>query len=163
MNTIFETEDREERQDSEVTLGTGTLLAIFFGLVVVCGVFFGFGYSMGRHSSEARAAAAQSAATPAVTETTAPISSRRKPSALEALPSPAQEDSTAADEIAPRTVVEQSGNAHSATTEYPARSVAGPSRREESPAKPSRPSPRLIAATSPVAAPRSSSSQRSST
>lgn len=157
MNTIFETEDREERQDSEVTLGTGTLLAIFFGLVVVCGVFFGFGYSMGRHSSEAKAAAAQSATTPAVAEATASTTSRPKPSALEALPSPAQEDSPSSDEAAPRAVVEQSGNAHSATNEYPARSVGSPSRREESPVKPSRPSPRLIAATSPVTAPRISS------
>ena len=157
MNTIFETEDREERQDSEVTLGTGTLLAIFFGLVVVCGVFFGFGYSMGRHSSEVKAAVAQSADTPAVAETSASTTSRPKPSALEALPSPAQQDSPSSDETSPRAVVEQSGNAHSATNGYPARSVGGPSQREESPVKPSRPSPRLIAATSPVTAPRFSS------
>ena len=38
----------DEPQDSEVTLGTGKLLAIFFGLVIVCGIFFALGYSFGR-------------------------------------------------------------------------------------------------------------------
>jgi DedD protein len=35
-------------QDTEITLGTGRLLGLFFGLVIVCGVFFGLGYSLGR-------------------------------------------------------------------------------------------------------------------
>src|SRR5664279_1844296 len=105
MNTIFETEDRDdrlERQDSEVTLSTGTLLAIFFGLVVVCGVFFGFGYSMGRHASDAKAAAAQVAAAPAAEEASTP--SHPKPSALELLPAPAAQASPSGDDSAPRTV-----------------------------------------------------------
>lgn len=37
-------------QDTEITLGTGKLLVLFFGLVVVCAVFFGLGYSLGRKS-----------------------------------------------------------------------------------------------------------------
>jgi hypothetical protein len=36
------------KRDREVTLGTFTLLAIFFGLVVVCGLSFGLGYVVGR-------------------------------------------------------------------------------------------------------------------
>jgi cell division septation protein DedD len=36
--------------DTEITLGTGKILAIFFALVVVCALFFGLGYSMGRNS-----------------------------------------------------------------------------------------------------------------
>jgi cell division septation protein DedD len=32
----------------EFTLSTTTLLVIFFGLVMVCGLFFGLGYTMGR-------------------------------------------------------------------------------------------------------------------
>ncbi len=39
-----------EGQDTEITLGTGRLLGIFFGLVVVCALFFGLGFSMGRNS-----------------------------------------------------------------------------------------------------------------
>ncbi len=35
-------------QDVEVTLGTGKLLGLFFGMVVVCAIFFGLGYSMGK-------------------------------------------------------------------------------------------------------------------
>lgn len=37
-------------QDTEITLGTGKLLVLFFGLVVVCAVFFALGYSLGRKS-----------------------------------------------------------------------------------------------------------------
>lgn len=39
-----------EVPDTEITLGTGRLLGIFFGLVVVCALFFGLGFSMGRNS-----------------------------------------------------------------------------------------------------------------
>ena len=39
-----------ESQDTEITLGTGKLLGLFFGLVVVCAVFFGLGFSLGRNS-----------------------------------------------------------------------------------------------------------------
>jgi DedD protein len=39
-----------EGQDTEITLGTGRLLGLFFGLVVVCGIFFGLGFSLGRNS-----------------------------------------------------------------------------------------------------------------
>jgi DedD protein len=37
-----------EPQESEVTLSTGKLLAIFLGLAVVCAVFFTMGYMLGR-------------------------------------------------------------------------------------------------------------------
>ena len=36
--------------DTEIALGTRSLLAIFFGLVLICAVFFGLGYSVGRGS-----------------------------------------------------------------------------------------------------------------
>jgi DedD protein len=37
-------------QDTEITLGTGKMLALFFGLVALCAVFFGLGFSLGRSS-----------------------------------------------------------------------------------------------------------------
>ncbi len=37
-------------QDTEITLGTGKMLALFFGLVALCAVFFGVGFSLGRSS-----------------------------------------------------------------------------------------------------------------
>jgi cell division septation protein DedD len=49
MRTLFDTDEEEiEGKPSEITLSTASLLGIFFGLVLVCGVFFGFGYSIGR-------------------------------------------------------------------------------------------------------------------
>src|SRR6266496_4716781 len=35
-------------QDTEITLGTGRMLTLFFGLVLVCAVFFAVGFSLGR-------------------------------------------------------------------------------------------------------------------
>ena len=40
----------QEPEDTEITLGTGKMLAIFFGLVVLCATFFGLGYSIGHNS-----------------------------------------------------------------------------------------------------------------
>src|SRR5262249_42668415 len=37
-------------EDTEITLGTGKMLALFFGLVALCAVFFGMGFSLGRSS-----------------------------------------------------------------------------------------------------------------
>ena len=40
-------------QDTEITLGTGKLLVLFFGLVAMCSLFFALGYSLGRKSEPA--------------------------------------------------------------------------------------------------------------
>ena len=42
-------------EDTEITLGTGKLLFLFFGLVGVCALFFGLGYSLGRKSESSLA------------------------------------------------------------------------------------------------------------
>lgn len=77
-------ESQHEEVDSEITLSATTLLGIFFGLVLICGVFFGFGYSTGRRGSET-----PNANTPAVTApepNSAPAASHTpKPSAMESL------------------------------------------------------------------------------
>jgi DedD protein len=39
-------------EDTEITLGTGKMLGLFFGLVIVCAVFFGMGFSLGKNSSK---------------------------------------------------------------------------------------------------------------
>jgi DedD protein len=41
-----------ESQDTEITLGTGKMLALFFGLVALCAVFFGIGFSLGKNSAQ---------------------------------------------------------------------------------------------------------------
>jgi DedD protein len=35
-------------QDTEITLGTGRMLALFFGLVLICAFFFAIGFSFGK-------------------------------------------------------------------------------------------------------------------
>ena len=51
-------------EDTEITLGTGKMLAIFFGLVALCAVFFGMGFSLGKNSSPNGVAANSTASTP---------------------------------------------------------------------------------------------------
>jgi DedD protein len=65
-------------QDEEVTLGTGRLLGLFFGLVIVCALFFSLGFSLGRRSEPVAAA---STTTPAIV-------------GAEAKPSPARAEAT---------------------------------------------------------------------
>ena len=48
MNDLLEHDGSSSaRHERELTLGTGTILGIFFGLVVLCGACFGVGYTMG--------------------------------------------------------------------------------------------------------------------
>ncbi len=48
----------DSSQDTEITLGTTKLLGLFFGLVMICAVFFALGYSLGRKSDVGQAATA---------------------------------------------------------------------------------------------------------
>ncbi len=57
--------------DREISLSTTTILGIFFLLALLCAVFFGFGYSMGRRSVQT-AASIPAAAPPASYEPTEP-------------------------------------------------------------------------------------------
>lgn len=41
----------ESHRDTELTLSSITLLALFLGLVLLCGACFGIGYTVGRHSA----------------------------------------------------------------------------------------------------------------
>jgi DedD protein len=45
----------EYSEDTEITLGTGKMLALFFGLVILCATFFGLGYSIGHGSTKSSA------------------------------------------------------------------------------------------------------------
>lgn len=60
-------------QDTEITLGTGKLLLLFFGLVGVCALFFGLGYSLGR-KSEPTIASASTVPAPQTASTTSKAS-----------------------------------------------------------------------------------------
>jgi cell division septation protein DedD len=51
MNYLLDDDDVAAHTDREFTLSTGSILGLFFGLVLLCGLFFGFGYSVGDHKS----------------------------------------------------------------------------------------------------------------
>ena len=42
--------EEQHAEDTEITLGTGKMLFLFFGLVALCAVFFGMGFKVGRSS-----------------------------------------------------------------------------------------------------------------
>lgn len=80
MNRLFDDDDSPGRgylrdpdrssqgrdSDREISLGAPAILGIFFALALICAVFFGFGYSVGRKSARAaNAAVAASGATAA--------------------------------------------------------------------------------------------------
>jgi DedD protein len=66
-------------EDTEITLGTGKMLALFFGLVALCAVFFATGFSLGRNSGLKPSAA--EVASPAVTTASSVRPSAVKPTA----------------------------------------------------------------------------------
>jgi DedD protein len=64
VQTRYETDHdlrdlHEDEQDREISLGTTTILGIFFALALLCAVFFGFGYSLGRRSAQPPVSAAE--------------------------------------------------------------------------------------------------------
>jgi DedD protein len=42
--------EEQHAEDTEITLGTGKMLFLFFALVALCAVFFGMGFKVGRNS-----------------------------------------------------------------------------------------------------------------
>ena len=44
-----------EDEERDITIGPGKLLGLFFMLVVICGVFFAIGYSLGKTSPREQA------------------------------------------------------------------------------------------------------------
>ncbi|HTR68329.1 MAG TPA: SPOR domain-containing protein [Terriglobales bacterium] len=80
-----------EAQDTEITLGMGRILGIFFTLVALCGIFFGLGFKLGK--SETTVAASEQMA---VTQT----NGGPRPSAAPQSSAPASRPLTAAEQTA---------------------------------------------------------------
>jgi len=81
MHEEFDDEQPEpllRQHDTELTLGPKLLLGILSGLVLLCGLFFGVGYSMGRRASKVADPAAPIAAKP---KDATPDNAKPKPSA----------------------------------------------------------------------------------
>ena len=135
MRTVFEEEEEdlaphEEQDDRELTLSSTTLLVIFFGLVLVCGLFFGLGYTLGHRSSTS---AADRESTPA-SETPAPASAATSFDA-KPKPSPAAQTAVVADP-APATGDAQSADAFGDTPSQPEPPTVKPALVETKPAAP---------------------------
>jgi DedD protein len=83
----------DDEQEVEATAGTGRLLSLFLGMVVLCAVFFGLGYSLGKTAVPATAQAAEPL--PAAAATTGAA----KPSPLNPDGSGAQAQPPSADQL----------------------------------------------------------------
>ena len=125
MHTIASSED------TEITLGVGKLLGLFFLLAAICGIFFSIGYSLGRSAGREQAANDQTQVSAAPDATAASSGSMEgKPSAAVVKPQP--QEAPASDSTAPQQsltfykAVQQSGpEVEPATTKpTPANSVA---------------------------------------
>jgi cell division septation protein DedD len=66
-------------EDTEITLGVGKLLGLFFLLAAICGVFFSIGYSMGRSSGREQAANDQAQTADASATSLAPAANKPSP------------------------------------------------------------------------------------
>lgn len=144
MSSLRETE-KEESNDPEITLSTASLLGIFVGLVLICGVFFGFGYSMGRRATANPPATASASNSSDAAD--APVTQHMKARASAAAPEDSETASTAssaASSVASREA-EQSPAAvtlpivEDSDTPKPAEAKQRPSAAhiQEAPAKPS--------------------------
>jgi DedD protein len=81
--------------DTEITLGTGKMLVLFFGLVVLCALFFGMGFTMGKNSVK-------------VTPELLATPSGERPSAANKVVAPAAAPAPAAQQAAPQTTTDNS-------------------------------------------------------
>ena len=71
-----------EPEDSDITLGPGKLLGLFFMLVAVCGVFFAIGYSLGKTSAREQAMNDKTSLNASLTVPSVGDTSAAKPSAV---------------------------------------------------------------------------------
>jgi cell division septation protein DedD len=118
------------KRDTELTMSYGMLLAIFFGLVLVCGLFFGLGYAVGRHRTAPSSPAA--GVQPAGVDQASALSGSTpaKPSATTQQPSVAQHTPA-------QPSTDASGAASSTGTQMPASTAQSGSSAQAHPALPS--------------------------
>ena len=103
----------DDANDTEITLGTGKMLGIFFGLVILCAVFFGMGFSMGRNSVRSAPELLPSPST----------SSGNRPSASAGKPSEQPQTSTTAESKPAQTTPDNSASNSSQSLTSPDQSA----------------------------------------
>jgi DedD protein len=126
--------DADLPPEREISLGTTTVLGIFFALALVCALFFGLGYSMGRRSTPAAAAVVASTDTPAATTNTTKPSSgsptATTPTAPEPQPAPTTVTVPTANTPPPPAPTEKPAATSAVTTIYIVQ-IAAVSHRED--------------------------------
>jgi cell division septation protein DedD len=106
MRGVFDEDERKTAKawrDTELTLGPGLLLGIFFALVVLCGLFFGVGYAVGHRGSQEAVATAPPAANPQAPAQAADAAHKPSATGQDAAAQPSDNPSTdpAADPASP--------------------------------------------------------------
>lgn len=138
---------RSASEDTEITLGTGKLLGLFFLLAAVCGMFFAIGYSLGKNSAREQALNDQAAAA-SREATAAPAEVGKKPSAIVALKQQPTEDRSGstnrADDLTFYKSVQQ-GQANAKLTQAAVPQAASTTKGEEATASEPQASPKPAA------------------
>ena len=134
MRGVFEDEELEplrEGRDTELTLGSGALLAIFLGLVMLCGLCFGLGYTVGHRGVKSAAVAVPT--TPGEQEPLQGSGTVPKPSAIAqgvVVPPPPNAQAAASTGPAPAVAAQQSATV-APSQAAPVQAVAPPSQQSQ--------------------------------
>ena len=144
-------EPEEPAPSNDLTLGMTALLGIFFAVVLVCAVFFGFGYSTGRTLHHAKPADAAAAPTGAPPSATAAMQAEDVPSAAVPAPALAAAPTPAIQKPMPGAALEDASPASEDAESTPARTRPLASRRAATLAVAPRPVAAAPVAASPAA------------
>jgi cell division septation protein DedD len=116
-------------QDTEITLDVGKMLVLFFGLVALCGVFFGLGFSVGKKSATSNS--------PDASQQGSVVAGGVRPSAVKA------PDNSASNLSFYKGVVDKNPNSQLT----PAAAVTAPDAAPPADAKPAQPDPAVASPT----------------
>jgi cell division septation protein DedD len=114
-------------EDTEITLGTGKLLVLFFGLVAICALFFALGYSLGRKSDPGIATASAAVSAPATASPTKASGSGAAAAPMTFYKSVEQKDPAPQLTPAPDTKADTAAAATPAAQQGPVQSAVDPS------------------------------------
>jgi len=115
-----------EPQDTEITLGTGKMLVLFFGLVALCSAFFALGFKLGKSSG----GNVELTTPPSNTATTGGVRPSTKPAAPPAQDltsyKPATQEATPAQAAPTDSAAKPTDSSQTTTPAPPADPMAGP-------------------------------------
>jgi DedD protein len=126
---MAESRTEELQEATEITLGTGKLLGIFFGIAFLCAVFFSFGYMVGHGSSSAGKPDGAANAAPGNGPGGKPSASNKTPTGPSLAPAPPRD--TPAPALVPPAASQPSGDKTNAAGGTYMVQVAAVSKRED--------------------------------